>query len=126
MVKVTIKLNYSKINKLQGVSIEAFKLTVRDLLQDIKDSQVVPKDTGNLEGTGEIDTSQIEDLVASIIFDTPYARRLYYHPEYNFKKDKNANAQGRWMDIYIDGSKKDFIKETYSNHLKELSKGLIT
>lgn len=126
MVKVTVKLDYSKINKLVEASKEAFKLTVEDVLKDIKDSMVVPKDTGRLENSGEIDFSQIENLIASIIFDTPYAHRLYFHPEYNFKTDKNANAQGKWMDMYIDGDKNNFIKETYSKYLKELSKGMIT
>ncbi|NMF04571.1 minor capsid protein [Clostridium beijerinckii] len=124
-VKVSVKLNQSKINRLVEASKQAFKLTVEDVLKDIKDSQVVPKDTGRLEESGEIDFSQVENMIASIVFDTPYAKRLYWHPEYNFKTDKNSNAQGRWMDMYISGIKRDFVKERYFVHLKELSKGLI-
>ena len=59
------------------------------------------------------------------MFDTPYARRLYWHPEYHFKQDKNVNAQGIWMQSYIDGDKKKFTIESYSKFLKMLSKGLI-
>lgn len=123
MVKVTVELDYSKINKLVDASKEAFKLTVEEVLQDIKDNQVTPKDTGRLENSGSIEF--ISDVVAFIIFDTPYARRLYWNPEFNFHTDKNSNAQGKWMQSYIDGVNKDFIKETYSNHFKELSEGLI-
>ncbi|WP_026887721.1 minor capsid protein [Clostridium beijerinckii] len=122
-VRVSVKLNQSKINKLVEASKQAFKLTVEDVLKDIKDSQVVPKDTGNLESTGSIEF--VSEAVASIVFDTPYAKRLYWHPEYNFKTDKNSNAQGRWMDMYMSGSKRDFVKERYFVHLKELSKGLV-
>jgi hypothetical protein len=125
-VKVTVKLNHSNINKLVAASKEAFKLTVEDLLRDIKESQVVPKDTGRLENSGDIDFSKIENLVASIIFNTPYAHRIYWHPEFNFHTDKNANAQGMWMDSYVSGINKDFVNEIYSMHFKNLSKGLIT
>ncbi|MDV3426661.1 MAG: minor capsid protein [Bacillota bacterium] len=123
-VKVTVKLNNSKIRQLEEANKQAFKLTVEDVLQDIKDSQVVPKDTGRLENSGTIEF--ISEVVASIIFQTPYARRLYFNPNFNFHTDKNANAQGMWMDMYVNGDKKDFIISQYSMHLKELSKGLVT
>ncbi|MBU8773187.1 minor capsid protein [Cytobacillus oceanisediminis] len=28
----------------------------------------------------------------------PYARRLYYNPQFNFSKDVNPNAQGLWFE----------------------------
>ena len=124
-VKVTIKLDNAKINGLEKSSRQAFEMTVEAVLSDIKTSAVVPKETSMLEDSGFVDTSQIENMVASIIFDTPYARRLYWHPEYNFRTDKNINAGGKWMQPYIDGEKKNFIKETYMKKLKELSKGVI-
>lgn len=124
-VKVNIKLDQTKINFLQEASKKALEMTVEAVLGDIKTSAVVPKDTGELERSGFVDTSQIENMVAAIIFDTPYARRLYWHPEYNFRTDKNINACGKWMQQYVDGDKKDFIKETYMKFLKLLSKGVI-
>lgn len=124
-VKVTIKLDNAKINGLEKSSKQAFEMTVEAVLSDIKTSGIVPKETSILEDSGFVDTSQIENMIASIIFDTPYARRLYWHPEYNFRTDKNINAQGKWMQAYIDGEKKNFIKETYMKKLKELSKGVI-
>lgn len=123
--KVTIKLNNSNINTLIEAQKQALEMTVQAILTDIITSAVVPKQTGELERSGFVDTSQLEKLVVSIVFDTPYARRLYFHPEYNFRTDKNMNAQGLWMQSYIDGDKKDFIKETYTKFLKECSKGLI-
>lgn len=33
-----------------------------------------------------------------VIWDTVYARRLYYNPDFNFSKDKNTNAQGLWYE----------------------------
>lgn len=124
-VKVDIKLNNANINRLIEAHSKALEMTSEAVLSDIKTSQVVPKDTGVLEGSGFVDLSEINSFIARIVFDTPYARRLYWHPEYNFRKDKNPNAQGKWMESYLTGEKQQFIKDTYSTFFKQLSKGLI-
>ncbi|AGK95629.1 hypothetical protein [Clostridium pasteurianum] len=123
--KVSIKLNNSAISTLQKAQQQALEMTMEAVKTDIVTSAVVPKNTGELERSGYVDTSRLQDMVASIVFDTPYARRLYWHPEYNFRHDKNVNAQGKWMEAYISGDKKDFIKDTYMKFFKELSKGLV-
>ena len=125
MAKVKITLYPDKIQKIKNISQKAFERTVQEVLIDIRNSQTVPKNTGELERSGftEID---VEKMTARIIFDTPYARRLYWHPEYDFRKDKNQYAGGLWMQPYIDGDKKNFVKETYGNFLKQLGGGLIT
>lgn len=125
MAKVKITLYPDKIKKLHEISQKAFELTVKEVLSDIRNSQVVPKNTGELERSGypEID---VQKMVAKIVFDMPYARRLYWHPEYNYRQDKNPYAGGLWMQTYIDGEKKNFVKETYSKFLKQLGGSLIT
>lgn len=123
-VEVKIDWDPGAMKQLQAAAAEALERTATDVLTDIRSSQVVPKDTGALEESGFV---QIMGFVASIIFDTPYARRLYWHPEYNFREDKNPNAQGLWMDMYLPGGEKEsFIPETFAVHFKALSKGLIT
>ncbi|MDB2161510.1 hypothetical protein PMX22_17095 [Clostridium butyricum] len=121
-VKINIKLYPEKIGILEKASKQAFEMTVEAVLSDIVTSAVVPKDTGVLEESG---FTVIKDAVGQIIFDTPYARRLYWHPEYNFRHDKNVNAQGKWMETYINGPKKQWIIDTYNKFLKQLSKGVI-
>lgn len=121
-VKVAIKLDNAKIGTLEKASEQAFEMIVEAILSDIKTSALVPKDTGELERSA---FTYVKDMVGYIIFDTPYARKLYWHPEYNFRHDKNVNAQGKWMQTYIDGEKKDFVRNTYFTFLKQLSKGLI-
>ena len=123
--KVTIKLDRTKINTLINARNKALEETTEAILSDIKTSAVVPKDSGELERSGFVDLSKLDDGIASIIFDTPYARRLYWHPEYNFRQDKNINAQGKWMQSYIDGDNKVFVTDTYFKFLKMFSKGLI-
>ncbi|UFH65585.1 minor capsid protein [Clostridium cadaveris] len=124
-VKVTVKLNTSKINTLIEAHKKALEMTADVVLSDIKTSAVVPKDTSILEDSAFVDRSELINCIMRIVFDTPYARRLYWHPEYNFRKDKNPNAQGKWMDSYLYGDNKQFIIDTYSKFLKMLSEGLI-
>lgn len=125
-VKVTIKLDNSKINTLIEAQKKALEMTTEAVKSDIVTSAVVPKQTGELEISHFVDTSQIDEMKTSInVSGPPYARRLYWHPEYNFRTDKNINAQGKWMQPYIDGEKKDFAKNTFKINLKQLSKGLI-
>lgn len=33
-----------------------------------------------------------------LVWDTPYSRKLYWNPEYNFSTDKNPNAGGNWFE----------------------------
>ena len=120
---VKIKLYGDKIKRLEEAGRKAFEMTVEAVLSDIKTSAVVPKDTGALENTG-FTRVDIENMVGHVVFDTPYARRLYWHPEYNFRTDKNANAGGMWMAPYIDGEKKGFAKNTFMKFFKQLSGGI--
>lgn len=48
----------------------------------------------------------------------PYARRLYYHPEYNFQTVNNPNAQGRWLDHWLPGGQHEsFAADTFADAL---------
>lgn len=124
-IKVNVKLDNLKIKALEQAHLKALEMTAEAVLSDIKTSAVVPKDTGELERSSFVDLKDIRNAVARIVFDTPYARRLYWHPEYNFRTDKNPNAQGKWMEAYLTGDKRKFVIDTYSVLLKQLSKGLI-
>ncbi len=124
-VKVKVQLDQEKLKQLHQSHLQALEMTAQSTLDDIKLSQVVPKDTSALEDSSFVDITGIKQGYAKVIFDTPYARRLYYHPEYNFRTDKNPNAQGEWMQVYIDGPKENFIRNAYAENLKRLARGII-
>lgn len=113
-MKLTI--NKSKIKELNDKYDEALKLTAEMVLSDIHSKQVVPHDTGTLEDSAFV--RKEENSHYSIVFNTPYARRLYFHPEYNFRQDKNPNARGRWMDSYKDGEDYAFVLSTFAKNAK--------
>jgi len=121
-IKGTLKLNPQAIKKIEDAAVKALPLTMEAMKTEINNMQVVPKDTGNLEESAK---TGAEGNKGYISYNTPYARRLYYHPEYNFRQDKNPNAQGRWMDSFIYGPKKDWLAKAYGEFLKRLSGGVI-
>ena len=117
-VQVTsrIELNMSVLNMLDNAQRQAFEQTADATLTELRDRQVIPFDTGNLQNDSTfIDTSQSDKV--SIVSSTPYARRLYFHPEYNFKRGNNANAGGKWFDSFLND---DFIASAYAKLLKQI------
>ena len=117
-VQVTsrIELNISVLNMLDNAQRQAFEKTADATLTELRDRQVMPFDTGNLQNDSTfIDTSQSDKV--SIVSATPYARRLYFHPEYNFKRGNNANAGGKWFDSFLND---DFIATAYAKLLKQI------
>lgn len=118
-MKVTSKVNNSKLAQIQKASVESLILTGEALKDDLIQSQTMPFETGHLQNQATyVDTKDANSGNVLIISDTPYARRLYYHPEYNFSKDNNPNAGGLWFDPYITGNKKDFVKKVFARHLR--------
>lgn len=66
-----------------------------------------------------VDYSDISSGKASLISSTPYARRLYFHPEYHFDKGENPNAKGKWLEDWIPGGKKsDFATKAFKEFYK--------
>ncbi len=121
-VKSTVKMNMPRIRQLTGAAIKALELTAEALHTEVVQAQVMPRDTGNLQNESTfVDYSQSARGKASLVSSTPYARRLYYHPEYNFQTDENPNAQGEWYKDWLPGGKKEnFAPEAYKVFFKKL------
>lgn len=115
-VEVTsrIKLNLGTLGKLDRVQQEVLGQTADATLTELRDRQVMPFDTGNLQNDSTfVDDTQKNKV--SIVSTTPYARRLYFHPEYNFRRGNNAKAGGEWFSSFLND---DFIKNTFAELLK--------
>lgn len=140
MAKVTstITLNMPVINKLDKAAVRALEMTAEALHTEIVQAQVMPRDTGVLQGektaisAGESSVStypdgtkvintvtKAEDGNVSIITEGPQARRLYYHPEYNFQKYENAFAGGKWFEPWMKGGvSEDFAVKAFAKLYK--------
>lgn len=123
-VNVSVKMDPVKLREIQEAIEPSIQQAVAAVKSDIVSGQVVPKETGELERS--VFMKKKSRSKYRIVFDTPYARRLYWHPEFDFRKDKNQNARGLWLQEYIDGGKKDLFKTAFKARLKANTRGLIT
>jgi len=122
-VKVKMEFYPGAIQALEkAVEVSAEQAT-KAMLTDIRASGTVPKQTSALEDSGFVENQGKTKY--KISFSTPYARRLYWNPQYNFRTDKNPNAQGLWMQTYVDGDKKNFFINVFRLGLKRNAKGLV-
>jgi hypothetical protein len=120
-VNSTVIIYPHKIKKLTDAHITALEQTADRLRREVMDAQVMPYDSGNLQRDNTfVDHSQSKTGKVSLVSQTPYARRLYFHPEYDFWKGRNKNAQGKWLEPWITGDKKDFCLKTYAEIYKQL------
>lgn len=118
-MKVYSKVNNAKLKQINFSSEIALIKTADALKSDLIQSQTMPFKTGALQNRSTfVDDTQSNRGVVGVVSDTPYARRLYFHPEYNFSKAANPNAGGMWFEPYIDGEKKDFVKNKFEEFMK--------
>jgi len=120
-VKSSVKLNMARINELTQAAVAALKKTGEDLHTEVVQAQVMPFDTGHLQGDATfVDYSESSQGKVLLVTSTPYARRLYYHPEYNFQTDENPNAKGHWFEDWLPGgSKADFVPKAFKENYKK-------
>ncbi|MDB1979277.1 hypothetical protein PMZ73_16950 [[Clostridium] symbiosum] len=121
-VKSTVKMNFPRIKQLTQAAVTALEMTAEVLHTEVVQAQVFPFDTGNLQNESTfVDYSEAKDGKVALISSTPYARRLYYHPEYNFQTKENPNAKGRWYEDWMQGgSKADFAPKAFKQLYKKV------
>lgn len=120
-VKSSVTLNFPRIRQLTQVAITALEQTGEALHTEVVQAQVMPFDTGHLEEDATfVDYSDSADGIVRIVSSTPYARRLYYHPEYNFQTDENPFAGGEWFEPWLPGGvSQDFAKDAFKRFYKK-------
>lgn len=121
-VNSTINLNFGLLKQLDTNSQKALRLTTDALLTEVKNAEVMPFETGNLQNENTFaDYSLSANGVTSIVSSTPYARRLYFHPEYNFNKLEHAFAGGKWFDPWLKGgTRQNFCSEAFATIYRRL------
>ena len=125
-VKTTFTINSIRIKELTDAAKTSLVQTAELLHTEVVQSQVIPRDTGALQDENTfIDRSNASNGKVAIVSSTPYARRLYYHPEYNFHRgvwfdahgdrhEGNIAAGGLWFSPWLPGgTKQDFVPKTF-------------
>ena len=120
-VRSTIKLNMPRINQLTEAAVKALEMTGEALHTEVVQAQVMPFDTGHLEEDATfVDYSESKNGKVTLVSSTPYARRLYYHPEYDFQKDETPFAGGKWFEPWLPGGiSEDFCHRAFKKFYKK-------
>ena len=139
---VKIELDSHAIAKISEAMKKSAQSTIHQLDEHLKNnSMTMPFDSGNMQNGGTyvyvrkdgttkqgesvkgneiVDFSEGDTIHITLTNDAPQARRLYYHPEYNFQQGYNPNAGAYWLAPYLKGGEQEhFIEDTYSECLKK-------
>lgn len=118
-MKVTVKLNTANIKNIEKAVARNLAKTADALKTDLQQSETMPFKTGQLQNRSTfVDDKEAETGKVYVVSDTPYARRLYFHPEYNFSRAENREAGGAWFEPYISGRKKDYAKRVFARFMQ--------
>lgn len=108
----------------------ALAQTAQDVLDDINESGIVPRSgtaragriPGMLQESARVD--QVSRAHVRIVYDTDYARTVYFHPSWRFRTDVNPNARSAWFEPYLAGGPKaNFAHERYMRRLRQHGRG---
>lgn len=123
-VSSKVAINHNLLNQLSKSAVLALRQTADALKGEIKNSEVMPFDTGTMQNDSTfVDDSKAESGEVSIVTSTPYARRLYFHPEYNYQRTHNRAAGGRWLRYWLPGgTRQNFCSDTFAKIYRRLTK----
>ncbi len=118
-MKVSIKLDIPNIRRIEKAAKDSAVPAMEAVQADLVSMETMPFDTGDMQNNQTF--VETAENGAVLITGSPQARRLYYHPEYNFQRGKNANAGAYWLQDYLTGERKDFPAEAFTKIFKEKS-----
>ena len=119
---MSIEINKNFVAELSEAAFRALVKTGDALRTEVIEAQVVPRDQGTLQDTSFIEADESAGAVR-LIFNQPYAERLYRHPEYTFQIGKNPNARGEWLEPWISGEEAGRSAKIFAAQLKEEMSG---
>ncbi len=121
-----VTLYPNALSAIERATSESLLMTAQEILNRERNSGKMPFNTGNLQNEStHVDDSQMSFKKVRIVTNAPYARRLYFNPQFNFRRDKNPNAGGEWWEEWISGNKKNKPQEIFKEFLKNRSGGYI-
>ena len=116
-------INRSVVRQLEKAQIKALEMTGEALHTEVVQAQVFPRREGTLQNESTfVDYSGASGGSVSIVSTAPYARRLYFHPEYHFSQDENPNAKGMWYEDWMEGGKYEkFVQKKFEENYRRLT-----
>lgn len=115
-MRVQINLDRNAIKDIEKAVKKSAVEAMEILKSDLVSSETMPFDNGDMQNNNT--SVEATENGAVLITGSPQARRLYYHPEYNFQQGKNHSAGALWLEPYTTGDKKDLLKDEFEKSLK--------
>ena len=92
--------------------------------EDLVSSGLMPFESGFLQNSATyVDVGGLRQDRASLVSDTVYARRKFFHPEFEFDQSVNRQAGGRWFDAYLNGDRRDLFFDEFAGEMRKKMKG---
>lgn len=126
-----IKWYPGALDKIDGAACRALEMAGEAVRTDLLQQRTVPfaEDSeenrergivpGELQGSIFVDRAGSKRGEVSVVANTPYARRLYFHPEYSFYKGTNKRAGGEWFKPYLaKGDRNGWLVKTFAKLLR--------
>ena len=108
MADVKVTINTAALKKLDDAMAWALAQTGDEILSRERNDAVIPMDTGAMQNEDtHVDDSQASSGHVRIVTDAAQARRLYFHPEYNFRREHNSSARGEWWEPWVSGARRN-------------------
>lgn len=134
-------INKLKMKQLSAATAVTLEQTAEALKTEVQQAQVIPRDTGNLQGEAfSVDRRDSRSGKVRLVHSAPYARRVYFNPDgmkfhrqtwttkskltgKKLKHDGNPNARDHWFEDWLPGGvKQDFcinaFKRLYRRNAK--------
>jgi hypothetical protein len=113
-----VELDYGVIGELAQAALKSAETAVEQVRTDLVNAKTIPFDTGDMQNNHTFVAKNSDGASLAVSTDSPQARRLYYHPEYNFQQGKNENAGAYWLEPYLTGDKKDLARNAFAEDFK--------
>ena len=125
-------INKLRMKQLSTAAVVSLEQTAEALKIEVQQAQVIPRDTGNLQGESfSIDRKDSRRGKVRLVHSAPYARRVYFNPDgmkfhkqpwttkskltgKELKHDGNPDARDHWFEDWLPGgSKQDFCAKAF-------------
>lgn len=117
-IKFEFDIDETVLENAEINAIDCLWKTAEALHTDVVQSQVMPRDTGDMQNKFT-SVQKVGKKAYKLLTTRPYAKWVYFNPENKkIHKEKNPNARDHWLEPYISGDKKNYIYETFMKFTK--------
>ena len=125
MGPIAVTLENAVLARLRKALADSVIQTAEEILARERTAALIPMDTGQMQNVQTVvDRSLAASGNVDIVTRAPQAQRLYFNPQYHFRRDRNRNARGEWWEPWLSGKWKREPLSIFIRYLKQNGKEL--